>query len=197
MLTLETARLLLRDITEDDFAAIHSFGGNIANVKYMAWGPNSEQGTRDFIAQSMKRAQAQPRAEFDFALVLKATGQLIGTGGIYGEKSWHTEQLIDGNMGWILHMDHWKQGYGTEFCAEMLRFGFEDLGLHRIHVSCDGENYGSYRVMERNGMRREAVQKEAILGRDGLWHDQYQYAILREEWEGKSESPSVINTIYR
>ncbi|MCL2106851.1 MAG: GNAT family N-acetyltransferase [Oscillospiraceae bacterium] len=182
MPTLETPGLILRDITEADFSAIHSYGGNIDNVKYMAWGPNSEEGTRGFIARAVEMAQAEPRVNYDFAMILKSTGQLIGTGGIYLEMDWHGRRFIAGNLGWILHMDYWKQGYCTEFAAALLRFGFEELGLHRIRSSCDAENYGSYRVMERNGMRREAAQKEAILSRDGKWHDQYEYAILREEW---------------
>jgi len=185
---LETPRLILREIQNSDFPAIHGMGGNPANVIYMAWGPNSEEGTRAFIANAMKDAQAEPRTNFKFAIVLKTTGQLIGTCGISREKDWHGRRFITGNLGWILHMDHWKQGCGTELAAALIRFGFEALGLHRIHVSCDGENYGSYRVMERNEMRREAVLKEAILGRDNTWHDQYEYAILRDEWaQGQTE----------
>ena len=183
MLTLETPRLLLRDICEVDFDAIHSMGSNIDNVKYMAWGPNNEEQTREYIANNIKDQQAEPRVNYDFAVVLKSTGQLIGTGGFSLEKDWHRREFIDGSLGWILHMNHWKQGYGTEFAAELIRFGFEAHGLHRMHTNCDAENYGSYRVMERSGMRREAVLKEAILGRDGKWHDQYLYAILRGEWE--------------
>ena len=185
MPTLETPRLRLREITESDFAAIHSWAGNIDNVKYMTWGPNSEEQTRGFIESSMRAAQAEPRTNFDFAVELKAAGRVIGTGGIYRGQDWHGRRFISGNLGWILHMDYWKQGYGSEFAAELLRFGFEELGLHRIHTNCDAENYGSYRVMERNGMRREAVLREAILGRDGKWHGEYLYAILREEWEAQ------------
>ena len=182
MPTLETPRLLLRDVCEADFAAIHSWAGNIDNVTYMAFGPNDEEQTRAWIAEALKRAQAEPQTEFDFAVTLKSTGEVIGTGGIYAERAWHVPRFIGGDLGWILHMDHWKRGYGTEFAAALLRFGFEALDLHRIHVSCDAENYGSYRVMERNGMRRESTQKEKILARDGTWHDQYEYAILRDEW---------------
>ncbi|MCL2300402.1 MAG: GNAT family N-acetyltransferase [Firmicutes bacterium] len=184
---LETPRLILREIRKTDFAAIHSMGSNPANVVYMAWGPNGEEQTRGFIAYAMKAAKAEPRVSFHFAVTLKPTGQIIGTCDISQEKDWHGRRFICGGLGWILHMDHWKQGYGTELAAALIRFGFEELDLHRIRVSCDGENYGSYRVMERNGMRREAVFRQAILGRDGTWHDQYEYAILRDEWAQTQE----------
>ena len=183
MFTLTTPRLLLRDFVEADTEAVYAYAGNPANVIYMAWGPNeSLEQTRQFRLRAMEKASAEPREDYDLAVTLKSTGQLIGGCGISIRKDWHGRQYTTGNLGWILHMDHWKRGYGTEFAAEMIRFGFEELGLHRIYSSCDAENYGSYRVMERNGMRREATLKEAILGRDGAWHDQYEYAILREEW---------------
>ena len=185
MPTLETPRLVLREIAQADFAAIHSWAGNIGNVKYMAWGPNSEEQTRQFIENCANAARAEPRTSFDFILELKSGGRVIGTGGIYRKMDWHGRRFVRGDLGWILHRDYWKQGYCTEFAAELLRFGFEELCLHRIAASCDAENYGSYRVMERGGMLREAVRKEAILGRDSLWHDQYEYAILREEWEAR------------
>jgi RimJ/RimL family protein N-acetyltransferase len=154
----------------------------------MAWGPNNEEGTRAFIAHAMEDARAEPRTNFEFAIVLKSTGRQIGTGGISRAMDWHRRRFINGNVGYILHMDHWKQGYGTELVAALIRFGFEELGLHRIQISCDAENYGSYRVMERNGLRREAVSKEAVLARDGTWHDQYEYAILRGEWDAANKA---------
>lgn len=182
---LETPRLILRSITMADFDAVHSWAGDLDNAIYMSFGPNSEEDTRNFIEGCIKSEQDDPRSQFDFILEIKGTGQAIGTGGIYLEKDWHDRRFICGNLGWILHKDHWKHGYCTEFAAELLRFGFEDCGLHRVRADCDGENYGSYRVMERNGMRREAVKKEAILARDGTWHDQYEYAILCREWDAR------------
>jgi RimJ/RimL family protein N-acetyltransferase len=184
MPTLETPRLILRETCEEDFAAVHSMGGNPANVVYMAWGPNGEEQTRAFIAHAMKEARAAPRVSFHFAVTLRSTGRLIGTCDISREKDWHGRGFICGGLGWILHMDHWKQGYGTELAAALIRFGFEELNLHRICSSCDAENYGSYRVMERNGMRREATHVKAFWARvDKEWVDQAEYAILAEEYK--------------
>ena len=181
MPTLETPRLVLRDVRETDFAAIQGWAGNIDNIKYMTFGPNSEGDTRAWIAKAMKSALDKPRTEFHFAVTLQSTGEVIGTCGIDREKAWYADRFINGSVGWILHMDYWKQGYGTELAGALLRFGFGELGLHRIHATCDAENYGSRRVMERSGMRREAVLREKILARDGTWHDQYDYAMLNAE----------------
>ena len=185
--TLETDRLILRPFVEEDFAAVHAYGGNLANVKYMTFGPNSEEETRSFISRTIKAAEANPRTHYDFAISLRETGRLIGGCGIYLDA-----ELDQGFMGWILHMDFWKQGYGTELAAALLKFGFEELKLHRIRATCNSENYGSFRVMERNGMRREAHFKQARFGRvcdAEVWYDEYHYAILADEWrEGKNHS---------
>ncbi len=64
-------------------------------------------------------------------------------------------------------------------------FAFKELGLHRLYARCDTENYGSYRVMERLGMRREGCFIEgrpASKNSGKKYTDEYLYAILRNEW---------------
>jgi ribosomal-protein-alanine N-acetyltransferase len=55
------------------------------------------------------------------------------------------------------------------------------LAVHRLLASCDTRNHGSYRVMEKLGMRREALFRKDEMLR-GEWRDSYRYAILEEEW---------------
>jgi len=173
--TIETERLILRPLTMEDFEVVHSWGSNPANVRYMAWGPSGEEDTRAFL-ESVK-------AGSDFAVVLKETKKVIGSCGIYPNDEMDTAEL-----GWILHIDHWKNGYGTELCGELLRYGFEDLKLRRIFAPCAAVNYGSYRIMERNGMRREALYVKGFWARvDKEWIDEAVYAILAEEYFSRTQ----------
>lgn len=168
--TLETERLILRLPTPEDFKAFHSWGSNPENTRYMGWGPNDEEQTRAFLAGV--------KAGRDFAVVLKGTGVAIGSCGIYPDVANHM-----GNIGWILHMDYWQRGYGTELGGELIRYGFEDLKLDRIQAMCAAVNYGSYRIMERNGMYREALHRKAFWARvDKEWIDEAWYAILAENY---------------
>ena len=176
MTTLETKRLILRPLTHDDFEAVHSWASNMENIRYMSFGPNTEEDTRGFIT-----AVAEATAtEKTFGVVLKENNKVIGSCGI----RFHNNNQV-GELGWILHMDYWKQGYGTEVGGELIRHGFEDLKLHRIFAPCAAANYGSWRVMERNGMRREALRVKAFWARvDKEWVDLVEYAILAEEYKG-------------
>jgi len=114
---------------------------------------------------------------------MKESDIAIGSCGIYPDEDNDTAEL-----GWILHMDHWKKGYGTEICGELIRYGFEDLKLRRITAPCAAVNYGSYRIMERNDMRREALFKKKFWARiDKQWIDEAVYAILAEEYFDESK----------
>ena len=169
-MTLETKRLILRPLTHDDFEAVHSWAGNPKNTRYMAWWPNTEEDTKGFLSAAKEGK--------DFAVVLKDADRVIGSCGIYSDSNNDTAVL-----GWILHMDYWKNGYGTELGGELIRYGFEDLKLRRILAPCAFDNYGSRRVMERNGMRHEALHIKAFWARvDKEWIDEAKYAILAEEY---------------
>ena len=178
--TIETERLLLRPLKEDDFEAVQSYAGNYDNVRFMTWGPNEVEQTKAFIKNTIDKAAAIPRTDYDFAVTLKKTGRLIGACGIYIKT-----ESTEGNVGWILHINYWKKGYGTELAGALIRYGFEVLRLHRITAFCFTENYGSYRIMERNRMRREGLFRQCHKGRPcdpKEWYDLYHYAILKDEW---------------
>ena len=84
-------------------------------------------------------------------------------------------------LGYCYHQDAWGRGFAIEMPQEMLRFGFEDLGLHRIRASADTRNGASIRVLDKIGMRQEGRLREHVLMR-GEWRDSYLYAILQHEW---------------
>jgi RimJ/RimL family protein N-acetyltransferase len=89
-----------------------------------------------------------------------------------------------GEIGWSIHPDVQGRGLATEGARELLRLGFGELRLHRIHAGCDPRNEASLRVMERLGMRREAefVESEFLKGE---WIGEIICAILASEWRGQ------------
>ena len=174
--TLTTERLLLRPLTAEDLGAAQAWAGNPDNTRYMAWGPNTAEQTSQWLGQT--------KPGKDFAVVLREAGTLIGSCGIYPDAANDSAEL-----GWILHKDHWMCGYGTELGGELIRYGFEDLGLRRLFAPVAAINYGSYRVMERNGMRREALRVKAFWARvDQEWIDCAEYAILADEYFAESSN---------
>ena len=174
-----TERLVLRDFVEADWPQVQAYASDPEVVRYMSWGPNSEEETRDFLRQKLEAQAADPRAEFDLAVVLRDTGRLIGACGITVSSA----RTRCAWVGYCFHRDFWGQGYATEAARAVVGFGFEALGLHRIFSTCDTENLASARVLEKVGMRREGHVREDALVR-GRWRDSYLYAVLEQDWAG-------------
>jgi len=176
--SIETERLLLREFLPRDLDRIHAYASDPEVVKFMIWGPNASlEETADNLASRWSRANENPRLDYDLAIELKDEGMLVGAGGfrIRSERSRSAE------LGYVLLRSRWGNGYMPEAMQAMFRFGFDDLALHRMWATTDVRNERSRRVLEKLGMRREALLKQDEL-RQGQWTDSYLYALLEEEW---------------
>ena len=176
MVTIETKRLLIREFTLDDFEAVHRYATNPNVVKFMAWGPNTEAETRNFLQSKLQSHVLKPRVSYDLAITVDGTP--IGGGGL----TIHDLKSDEAELGYCIDEPYWGKGFGTEFAAAMIGYGFEELLLHRVLAKCDPENHGSYRVMEKNGMTKEGHLRENLKIR-GQYRDTLIYGILRHEWE--------------
>jgi ribosomal-protein-alanine N-acetyltransferase len=78
------------------------------------------------------------------------------------------------------------QGLAPEATVAVLRFAFEELGLHRVEVAIVPRNHASRRVVEKLDLREEGVAIR-YLEIDGRWEDHVRYAITAEEWAARGE----------
>lgn len=171
---LRTERLVLREFCDDDFDAVHSYAADLEVVRFMNWGPNTEDETRDFLERAQSRASADPCVGYDFAVVEASTDDLIGGIGLYGDGS-------QAMLGYCFSQPAWGKGYATEAAQLLLDFGFESMDIHRVWAGCDTENAGSVRVLQKLGMRREGhLRHDCQIRRE--WRDTFLYAILEDEW---------------
>jgi ribosomal-protein-alanine N-acetyltransferase len=176
---IRTPRLILREYAETDFKGVHAFSQDPETVRFMTWGPNTPEDTRAFIQLAISQQAVEPRRNYHFVVALQQNDQIIGGCGIHIRRPDHQGAEI----GYCYNRRFWGQGYATEATAALLRFGFMNLGLHRIIATCDPRNRGSERVMQKNGMRKEAhFIQELWNARRGEWRDSLLYAILENEW---------------
>ena len=73
-------------------------------------------------------------------------------------------------LGYVLARRSWGNGYATEAAAALLRYGFDELGLHTISATCDPENTASAAVLRRIGMRQVGYLHRQVYVR-GEWRD--------------------------
>ncbi|UVI30690.1 GNAT family N-acetyltransferase [Paenibacillus spongiae] len=175
---VETERLILREFTHGDAAAVHEYASDPAVVRHMSWGPNTEEETLDYIHHMMETQSRKPRVEFEMAVILKETQALIGGTGIF------VHSPGQGEIGYCYYPLYWGRGYAAEAAAALLRFGFQELGFHRIFATCRPDNAGSTRVMQKLGMKYEGHLRGHMLhNKQGRWLDSHQYSILKPEYE--------------
>ena len=155
---LESERLVLRPLCVSDANAMYRYACREDVTEYLLWSPHpSPTYTRDYLSYIEERYVTG--GFFDWAVVEKESGRMIGTCGF---------TTIDapndmGEIGYVLSPEYHGKGYGTEAAARVLRFGFEELGLHRIEAKFMKGNDASLHVMEKLGMHLEGYRQDGML----------------------------------
>ncbi len=173
-----TDRLILRPFTEDDLDTMHAYQSLPEVTRYLYWGPRDRAAIAEALQQRIAMTALEKEGDIlVLAVLLRETGELVGDVNL----AWLSQEHRQGEFGFVFNPAHQGRGYAREAAAEMLRIGFEGLGLHRIIGRCDGRNEASARLMGKLGMRREAhfVRNEIVKGE---WTDEVVYAMLSEEW---------------
>jgi [ribosomal protein S5]-alanine N-acetyltransferase len=176
--TLTTERLILRPFTLEDAPVVQRLAG-VREVSDTTL--NIPHPYRDGVAEAWILTHKQlfrVGLLATFALVLAATDELVGAIGLRIEALHSRAEL-----GYWVGVTHWGKGYCTEAAREVLAYGFNALGLMRIHASHLTRNPASGRVMQKLGMRREGHLREHVRKNDVL-EDLEIYAILRQEFTG-------------
>jgi len=173
--TLETERLRLRPYNEDDVAELVPLIGvrEVAATTLRIPYPYSDEDARGFLVI------AQDPDKIWLAITLRSDGRQIGGIGLRVDAHHQHAEL-----GYWLGVPYWGKGYATEAGREMLRFGFCDLGLHRIFASHFKHNPASGNILRKLGMRYEGCQREHLRKWD-RFVDSELYGLLRKEWEAR------------
>ena len=178
VVAIESERLSLREFEETDWQEVHIYASDPKVVRFMDWGPNTEEETKAFISRSISSQKEKPRKRYTLAITLKEENKLIGSCDLCVESPENKE----GWIGYCLNRQFWNKGYATEAAEALLTFGFQQLGLHRIFAAVDPKNIVSIYVLEKTGMQYEGHLREHKWSK-GRWRDSLHYAILENEWK--------------
>jgi ribosomal-protein-alanine N-acetyltransferase len=88
-------------------------------------------------------------------------------------------------IGYWIDSAHAGKGLTPEALVLMIRFAFENLGLHRVQVAIVPRNKSSRRVAEKLGLREEGISRGYLQIR-GTWEDHVRYAMTVEEWHERA-----------
>jgi ribosomal-protein-alanine N-acetyltransferase len=174
---LRTERLLLRELVRADFDDVHEYAADPQVARFMDWGPNAQHQTVEFMKVKLAEQARWPRDEVTLAVEHLLDARVIGSIRL----AVNDRPNLAGDFGYSFNSAYWRQRYATEAARAIIDVGFRVLGLHRLWAECDVDNLGSWGVMEKLGMRREAEIRDGKLIK-GVWRDRFLYAILAEEW---------------
>jgi RimJ/RimL family protein N-acetyltransferase len=176
---LRTERLTLRKATPEDLRAVYDFR---SLPEVARWMPDQPESYDAWVL-----AQGQ-RGGVDRMLVVLLDDLVIGHLYLHVEDAWSQVEVREqaaraqAEIGWAFDPGQQGRGYATEAVQELLRACFEDVGVRRVVALAFADNAPSLRVMERVGMRREALMVKESLHRELGWIDGVQYALLADEW---------------
>jgi RimJ/RimL family protein N-acetyltransferase len=173
---LETERLVLRSFSMDDAADVQRLAGaaEVALTTLNVPHPYEDGLAEDWISQH--RAQFEAGQGVNYAVTLKETGELVGAMGLV-----INERHNRAEMGYWIGVPYWNRGYGTEAARALVTYGFETLGLNRIHATHFTRNPASGRIMQKLGMHREGQMRQHVRKGD-TYEDLVLYGLLRDEW---------------
>ncbi|WLR44343.1 GNAT family protein [Bacillus carboniphilus] len=171
--TIETDRLILRKMSEDDVDDLFHYGSDKEVTKYLTWETyHSKEDALSFIQYAL--TQYENKQPAPWAIEYKEDNKFIGT------IDFRSKQGI-GKMGYVIAKEYWGKGIMTEVVSEVIAFAFKNTDAVRIQAECFLHNIGSARVMEKVGMTYEGILRKALYAK-GTHHDVKMYSILREEF---------------
>lgn len=171
--TLETERLILREISKNDAEGIFSCFSNENVTRYYGQETldNIEQAEAfvDFFANSYKEKKG-----IRWGIEIKGNQGIIGTIGFNAWSPKHKRAEI----GYEIHPEHWRKGYTFEAVSKVIQYGFDEFGLTRIGAVVFIDNEASNKLLTKAGFQKEGVLRDYMY-QNGEAYDTYVYSLLK------------------
>jgi RimJ/RimL family protein N-acetyltransferase len=173
-----TDRLTLRPLKLEDAKEIFDYRSDAISNQYQGWTPTNIEEVNDFIKNKVSSAIDIPDTWFQFVIIKKDTGRVIGDLGVH----FIDEEKNQAELGCTINKQYHGQGFAKEAMAEVIGYLFNHLNKHRISASVDPRNIGSVKLMESLEFRKEAHFRESLY-LNGEWVDDVIYGLLQSEWD--------------
>lgn len=176
-LEIETERLLLRRINNDDVVQVFALRSDAETMKYI---PRPLVTTMDEALEHIRMINDKiiSGEGINWAITLKGDSELLGIIGHYRIKP----ENYRAEIGYMLHPDHHGKGIISEAIKAVVGYGFDQMQLHSIEAIIDPDNAASAAVLEKNGFVKEAHLKENECY-NGKFLDTVIYSLLKRNFK--------------
>ena len=153
--TLTTPRLLLREVTPDDAAAIFKLRSDERVMRYLGRPLHTDISETVQLIAAYRAGFAQNEG-VTWAICLHEQPALIGT-----ITFWKMDKVNHrAEIGYSLSADYWRQGIMDEAMTAAIEYCFRTLNFHSIEANTAPENEASGRILEKHGFVQEAYFRE-------------------------------------
>ena len=173
---LESERLVLRRLKDSDAPEVYKIRSNLERMKFIPR-PILQNEEEALAMIQMMNAKIDENTDINWGVCLKNSDKIIGFMGFYRvqPESYRTE------IGYMILPEYDGKGYVSEAVTTMLNYAFNTVGFHSVEAVIDPNNFGSARVLEKNGFRKEAHFIENF-----FWNNEFidsvHYGILKREF---------------
>jgi len=174
---LFTDRLRLGKIRTKDLPIITEYANNksISDNTLSFPFPYTEESAVFWMQMEIKGFEN--KKDYIFAIYEKESDDFIGGIGL------HTDKINSkGELGYWIAEPFWNRGYASEAGNEVIKFGFNELGLNKILATHFLYNSASKKVLQKIGMYKEAKIKHHYF-KNGKFEDVIQYCLLKAEFK--------------
>ena len=173
---IETSRLLLRRFKMEDAEAMYNnWASDPLVTKYLTWLTHENISvTRMLLDEWIKKYEDGDY--FNWAIEYKKTGQVIGNISVVRLD----KDIKACEMGYCMCRTYWGQGIMPEALKTVIDFLFDEVKMNRIAAGHDANNPKSGRVMEKTGMKKEGILRQAGKNNCGVC-DEVWYAMVKSD----------------
>jgi RimJ/RimL family protein N-acetyltransferase len=177
---LKTDRIILRPWKEEDAQQLYKYAKDPKVGPIAGWPVHTD------VENSRKIIKDVLSAEETYAVVLKSEGLPIGSIGLMiGQKSNMDLEDDEGEIGYWIGVPYWGQGLITEAVQEIMRHGFEELGLKVIWCGYFDGNEKSWRVQEKCGFQYHHTKKDIEWPLMNDIRTEHITCITKEQWHNR------------
>jgi len=181
-LPLESEHLIYRQFERGDLDAVSRYH-TLPNVQRYVERP-TRTGADVAYALDIMRNQVslqRPGDTIALAFLTKGDQRLVGQVALH----WSDATAGQAEVRFVIDPALSGKGYLSEALTSVFDIAFQQFGIHRIFVRCDGRSHHSMKLLQRLGMRLEAHYREHALFQ-GEWDEELHYAVLDREWRRSS-----------
>ncbi len=174
--SLHTERLVLRELNPVNYTGVmqHYTDNEIKTF----FGMQSDQELEAEKSRSRQGMTMAGKSFLYFHLIDKSSNNVMGWCGFH---TWFTKHRR-AEIGYVLNHDQYKgKGYMKEALPAVLKFGFENMDLHRVEALVAPGNEPSLNLLLRSGFTQEGLLRQHYFA-NGKMEDSAIFSLLRSEY---------------